>query len=114
MLTVDFTKFPVNPGDRVLDLGCGAGRHAFEAYRRGAHVVAADLDSSELTPVRGMFADGMTFADLIESGNVELESGEGFGEPVVIETIGAGDLLGWSWMFPPYVWHFTARAAEPT
>ena len=56
MLTVDFTRFPVSPGDRVLDLGCGAGRHAFEAYRRGAHVVAADLDSSELTPVRGMFA----------------------------------------------------------
>ena len=51
---------------------------------------------------------------LIESGRVVLESGEGFGEPVIIETIGAGDLLGWSWMFPPYVWHFTARAAEPT
>ena len=51
---------------------------------------------------------------LIERGKVVLESGEGFGEPVVIETIGAGDLLGWSWMFPPYVWHFTARAAEPT
>lgn len=51
---------------------------------------------------------------LIESGKVVLESGEGFGEPVVVETIGAGDLLGWSWMFPPYVWHFTARAIEPT
>jgi CRP/FNR family cyclic AMP-dependent transcriptional regulator len=51
---------------------------------------------------------------LIESGRVVLESGEGFGEPVVVETIGAGDLLGWSWMFPPYVWHFTARAVEPT
>ena len=51
---------------------------------------------------------------LIESGRVVLESGEGFGEPVIIETIGAGDLLGWSWMFPPYVWHFTARAVEPT
>ena len=51
---------------------------------------------------------------LIESGKVVLESGEGFGDPVIIETIGAGDLLGWSWMFPPYVWHFTARAVEPT
>jgi CRP/FNR family cyclic AMP-dependent transcriptional regulator len=51
---------------------------------------------------------------LIESGKVVLESGESFGEPVVIETIGAGDLLGWSWMFPPYVWHFTARAVKPT
>jgi CRP/FNR family cyclic AMP-dependent transcriptional regulator len=51
---------------------------------------------------------------LIESGKVVLESGEGFGDPVIIETIGAGDLVGWSWMFPPYVWHFTARAAEAT
>src|ERR1041384_8673533 len=47
---------------------------------------------------------------LIESGKVILESGEGFGEPVIVETIGAGDLLGWSWMFPPYTWHFTAPA----
>ena len=51
---------------------------------------------------------------LIETGKVILESGEGFGDPVIIETIGSGDLLGWSWMFPPYVWHFAARAAEPT
>jgi len=56
LLTVDFTKFLVNPGDRVLDLGCGAGRHAFEAYRRGARVVAADLDVKELPPVGAMFA----------------------------------------------------------
>jgi SAM-dependent methyltransferase len=56
MLTVDFGRFPVGPGDRVLDLGCGAGRHAFEAYRRGAHVIAADLDLSELAPVSDMFA----------------------------------------------------------
>jgi SAM-dependent methyltransferase len=56
VLTVDFGKFPVSSRDRVLDVGCGAGRHAFEAYRRGAHVVAADLDIGELTPVTGMFA----------------------------------------------------------
>jgi CRP-like cAMP-binding protein len=51
---------------------------------------------------------------LIESGKVVLESTGGLGDLIVIDTIGAGDLLGWSWMFPPYVWHFTARAVEPT
>jgi len=51
---------------------------------------------------------------LIESGEVALESGGGLGEPVIVDRIGAGDLLGWSWMFPPYVWRFTARAIKPT
>ena len=56
MLTVDFDRLGVQAGDRVLDMGCGAGRHAFEAYRRGARVVAADLDLKELPPVSAMFA----------------------------------------------------------
>lgn len=51
---------------------------------------------------------------LLETGKVILESSGGLGDPVVIDTICAGDLLGWSWMFPPHTWHFTARAAEPT
>ena len=51
---------------------------------------------------------------LIETGKVILESSARFGDPVIIDKVGAGDLLGWSWMFPPYVWQFTARAAEPT
>jgi SAM-dependent methyltransferase len=55
VLTVDFGRFPIRSGDRVLDLGCGGGRHAFEVYRRGGRVVAFDLDPGELTPVRGMF-----------------------------------------------------------
>jgi len=31
-----------------------------------------------------------------------------------IEVIGAGDVLGWSWLYPPYYWHFHARALKPT
>ncbi|WP_248958047.1 class I SAM-dependent methyltransferase [Sphaerisporangium perillae] len=56
MLTVDFGKLPVGPGVRVLDLGCGGGRHAFEVLRRGADVVAFDQDAAELESVANMFA----------------------------------------------------------
>jgi SAM-dependent methyltransferase len=56
VLTVDFRRFPVGPGDRVLDLGCGGGRHAHEAYRRGADVVACDADLGELRTVADMAA----------------------------------------------------------
>ncbi|MGH3395731.1 MAG: class I SAM-dependent methyltransferase [Streptosporangiaceae bacterium] len=56
MLTVDFGRLPVGPGTRVLDLGCGAGRLAFESLRRGAHVVALDTDLAELKSVSAMVA----------------------------------------------------------
>jgi SAM-dependent methyltransferase len=56
VLTADFGRLGVRPGQRVLDLGCGGGRHAFEAYRRGADVVAFDLDPAELPAVTSMFA----------------------------------------------------------
>jgi SAM-dependent methyltransferase len=55
VLTVDFGQFPIEPGERVLDLGCGFGRHAFEAYRRGAHVVAVDRSADEVASVTSMF-----------------------------------------------------------
>src|SRR5689334_4555658 len=51
---------------------------------------------------------------LIETGEVALTSDDASGNPVLIDTIGAGDLLGWSWMFPPYSWRFSAHATKPT
>jgi CRP/FNR family cyclic AMP-dependent transcriptional regulator len=33
--------------------------------------------------------------------------------PLTIETIDAGQVVGWSWLFPPHVWHFDARAVAP-
>ena len=64
---------------------------------------------------RRLFEDGgnATRFWLIQSGQVSLDlqvPGEG---PVVIETIGMGELLGWSWLFPPFKWAFGAVAATP-
>jgi CRP-like cAMP-binding protein len=35
-------------------------------------------------------------------------------QPDLIQTMKAGDVLGWSWLFPPYQWNFDARAVKPT
>ncbi|HEV8065662.1 MAG TPA: class I SAM-dependent methyltransferase [Acidimicrobiales bacterium] len=56
MLTVDFEQLGLAKSERVLDLGCGAGRHAFECLRRGAAVVALDADAVELKGVAALMA----------------------------------------------------------
>lgn len=56
MLTVDYERLGLRAGDRVLDLGCGAGRHAFEALRRGGRVVALDFSAAELRDVAAVAA----------------------------------------------------------
>jgi len=67
MLTVRYEQLGLRPGDRMLDAGCGRGRHAYEAAKRGAHVVAFDLDLAELKDVRQVVG-GMHEAGELASG----------------------------------------------
>lgn len=53
MLTVDFDRLRLTPGDVLLDMGCGGGRHAFAAMKRGASVIALDYSEADLKDVRG-------------------------------------------------------------
>ena len=64
MLTVDYDRLGAKQGDLVLDMGCGAGRHAFETVRRGCRIVALDQSLEELVDVRN------TFAAMIEAGEL--------------------------------------------
>jgi CRP/FNR family transcriptional regulator, cyclic AMP receptor protein len=50
---------------------------------------------------------------LVVNGLITLET-LGAQSPMRVQRIGAGDVLGWSWLFPPYCWHFTAVAEERT
>jgi SAM-dependent methyltransferase len=67
MLTADYDTLDVSPGDLVLDLGCGFGRHAYEFARRGASVVAVDYGFDEVAQVRA------TFGAMGEAGELDLE-----------------------------------------
>jgi CRP/FNR family cyclic AMP-dependent transcriptional regulator len=51
---------------------------------------------------------------LIRHGNVALEISAPEHATMTIQTIGKGDILGWSWLIPPYHWLFDARAIELT
>jgi CRP/FNR family transcriptional regulator, cyclic AMP receptor protein len=50
---------------------------------------------------------------LVRSGRVSLEAQVPGRGPFQLESVGGGDVLGWSWLFPPYRWQLDARAVEP-
>lgn len=75
MLTVDFDRLRVGRGTRFIDVGAGAGRHSFEALRRGAHVTAFDMDEVELKGVESMFAAMELEGEVPPGGRGEIEVG---------------------------------------
>ncbi len=66
MLTAKYERLGLQRGDKVLDLGCGFGRHAFEAARRGASVVALDAGRDEVNGVAAMFLAMLEAGELAE------------------------------------------------
>jgi CRP-like cAMP-binding protein len=82
------------------------------------------LTSDELALIAGCgsnvrFADGdLLFREgddastfyLLRHGSVALEMFVPARGSVTIETLEAGEVVGWSWLFPPHIWHFDARA----
>lgn len=49
----------------------------------------------------------------VRQGKVALEVCTPGRAPITIQTVGGGEILGWSWLIPPYKWRFDARAIEP-
>jgi CRP-like cAMP-binding protein len=84
----------LDPADLELISGCGVNR-VFEAGEYLAH---------EGDPADSFF--------LIRHGRVALEVAAPARGGLMIETLGGGAIVGWSWLFPPYRWVFDARALE--
>jgi len=76
VLTVDYRRLGLAPEDRLLDLGCGGGRHAFEAVRLGARVVALDAGAEELADVRAVLAAMAEAGELDQAGDARALQGD--------------------------------------
>ncbi len=89
--------------------------------------VFAGLDPDELELIAGcasnvVFAEGERLfregdpADvffLVRHGLVALDAYVPNRGSLTVETVGSGEIVGWSWLVPPHRWHFTGRAVEP-
>ncbi len=82
-------------GDIDLIAGCG----------HNVHFPAGVLILEEGRPADAFY--------VVRAGKVALEIHSPHRGPRLLETLGAGEVLGWSWLFPPYVWQMDARAVDP-
>jgi CRP-like cAMP-binding protein len=79
-------------------------------------VLLKNAEEVKFTPGQIIFREGepANRLYLIQSGKIVVEVLSSGKAPVHIETLVAGDVLGWSWLFPGFAWHFQARALEGT
>lgn len=87
----------------------GMDQHQIKVLSESA--IRTRFESGQIVFKAGEPANGFY---LIESGTVLLEAAVGDQPPIAIDIVSAGEPLGWSWLFAPYLWQFDARATEPT
>jgi SAM-dependent methyltransferase len=86
VLTVDYDRLGLSADERVLDLGCGFGRHAFEAARRGAAVVALDAALAEVRQVQGVLGAMLEAGELDEQASAAVVQGDALTLPFADES----------------------------
>ena len=106
---------PKNPNEYVREM---VKEHPFFAGFKPEHlhIVATGAREQLLNEGEVLFREGepATHLYIVESGKLAVDAHYPAKGAVTVETIGPGEVLGWSWLFPPFVWHFRARALEPS
>jgi SAM-dependent methyltransferase len=86
MLTVDFDRLKIGPGTKVIDVGCGQGRHSFEAFRRGANVIAFDQNAADLNDVDEILQAMEDQGEVPASAKAEAVKGDALDLPFAADT----------------------------
>ncbi len=81
-----------------LELIVGCARNVF--YKPGDFIFREGEEANEFY--------------IIRDGKVSLEISHPGRQPTIIQTLEGMEVLGWSWLVPPYYWHFDARAVKPS
>lgn len=84
----------VSEADLKMIAGCGRN----EIFESGKYI------AKESDPADRFY--------VIRKGKVAIETFVPEKRPLVLQTLGTGDILGWSWLFHPYKWTFDARAVD--
>ncbi len=91
LLTVDLERLKVRAGERLLDAGCGEGRHCFGALERGAHVVGLDLDLPSLVAdvrrLRARAGELGTLGEMIQGNTFALPFADGTFDKVICSEV---------------------------
>ena len=87
----------------------GLTRHQIQALAKAASL--KEFQAGETIFRAGAAANGFY---LIQTGSVAIEGSVFEHGAISTDSVSAGEPLGWSWLFPPYLWHYDARALEPT
>jgi len=83
--------------------------------RESLRLLSASAMHVRLEPGVEIFREGEP-ADrfyVLRSGRIAIETRGPDGQPMVVQVLGAGELVGWSWLLPPHRWQFSARTLEP-
>jgi CRP-like cAMP-binding protein len=102
----------MEPFERTL------AQHPFLAgmERRYLRQLASLASNKSFKALQMIFHEGNPASEfyLIGKGKVAIETALVGCDAIPIQTLGAGEVVGWSWLLPPYEWHYSARALEPT
>jgi CRP/FNR family cyclic AMP-dependent transcriptional regulator len=107
-------------GDGMTTDGGGLGSLASHAFLLRLSERHLQLLASEVQPFHAAAGEYLaregepaTRFYLIQAGRVALDTGTQAGDRITVQTLGPGEILGWSWLVPPYRWQFDGRALDP-
>ena len=95
---------------QIADLAFFNGMHENHLSKLAEYATRVEFNPGEKIFQSG---DSANRFYVVETGTVQVETPAAGPTPIPIQSVGSGDVLGWSWLYPPFEWNLNAWATEP-